>query len=302
MENTYLKKQIILYGLLTLSCFQLNAQTSRITGLVSSTSYRPLADVIVGVKGREVTAVTDSTGGFTIAANPGESLIFSLKGYNTREVVVGRDNDIRLTLAINDLKGTEAYRSLFSSQEKDLATASFSEVYEQQLSKTNSPFIGGLLSGRLAGLKIEQSSGEPGYDAFTFSLRGQAPLILVDGIPQGLTSLNPEQIESVTVLKDAVSTAMLGVRGAGGAVLITTKKGEPGQHIKFNAVKGIQQPVKLPQFLGAYDYASLYNEALANDGKAPLYSQADLDAYQNGSDPIGHPDVDWQDQILKNQA
>src|SRR5690606_18961003 len=173
---------------------------------------------------------------------------------------------------------------------------------EQQLSKTNSPFIGGLLSGRLAGLKIEQSSGEPGYDAFTFSLRGQAPLILVDGIPQGLTSLNPEQIESVTVLKDAVSTAMLGVRGAGGAVLITTKKGEPGQHIKFNAVKGIQQPVKLPQFLGAYDYASLYNEALANDGKAPLYSQADLDAYQNGSDPIGHPDVDWQDQILKNQA
>lgn len=159
------------------------------------------------------------------------------------------------------------------------------------------------LYGQLPGLSVRQGSGDPGDDGATLSLRGRSPLVLVDGIPRSVTSINPEQIESVTVLKDALSTAMLGMRGNNGAVLITTRKGKNmGSRMNFTVQTGWQTPLQMAKPLDAFNYATLYNEALANDGKAPAYTQADLDAYRNHTDPIGHPDVDWRNTLLKKNA
>jgi TonB-linked SusC/RagA family outer membrane protein len=198
---------------------------------------------------------------------------------------------------------SSSYQVLYGVQQKKKSTGALTEIYSRDVQKTVSTSFMGLLTGRMAGLYSVQGSGEPGADFPSLLLRGQAPFVMIDGTPRSFNSINPEQIESVTLLKDAVSSAMAGMRAAGGILLITTKKGqESAPVIQFNAITGTQRPTKLPKFLNAYDYARLYNEALANDGKTPVYTQADLDAYQNGSDPIGHPDVDWQKELLNKQA
>lgn len=159
------------------------------------------------------------------------------------------------------------------------------------------------LYGKLAGLYLLQVNQVPGADAASMSVRGQAPLVVIDGVPRSALSIDPEQIASVTVLKDALATAMYGMRGSGGVILVNTKHGYNGKkRISFTAQTAIQQQLKTPRFLKAYDYARLYNEALQNDGKQPIYSAADLDAWQNGSDPFGHPDVDWYNTAIKDQA
>lgn len=206
--------------------------------------------------------------------------------------------------ALGKNKGSATLQVLYGTQKKAVSIESIDEIYTPELEKTVATSFGGLLAGKLAGLYTSQTSGEPGNDGVSLSLRGQSPLILIDGIPQQtLTYMAPEQIASVTVLKDALATAMLGMRASNGAILITTKKGQSGaQHISFTAMAGIQKPLKLPAFLSAYQYASLYNEALVNDGKTPFYSASDLESYKNGVDPFGHPDVDWQKQVLRDQS
>jgi TonB-linked SusC/RagA family outer membrane protein len=195
------------------------------------------------------------------------------------------------------------FNLLYKSQSRKTTTAAVGEIRGPELLKTISTSYAGWLSGRLAGVHTFQPIGEPGYDDILLAVRGQIPLVLFDGTPQSFPSFNPEQVESITVLKDAVSTAMLGMRGGNGAINITTKKGgEMGMHIEASALYGMSQPTRQPKFLSAADYARLYNEALANDGIAPIYTQADIDKYNDGSDPIGHPNVDWQDAILKDKA
>jgi TonB-linked SusC/RagA family outer membrane protein len=199
---------------------------------------------------------------------------------------------------------TEAFPILYGVQPKDNLVQSVSYLNGRQLEKVPTALIRNAWAGQLAGLSAIQSSGEPRYDGATLNVRGGSPLILIDGIPRTFSSINPEQIESVTVLKDALSTAMLGMRGMNGAILITTrhKAEKPGIGVTFTAQSGVQTPIKLRKVLGAYEYARLYNEALANDGKAPAYSPADLEAYQHGSDPYGHPDVDWYKTLLKDKS
>lgn len=203
----------------------------------------------------------------------------------------------------SDSANAATYKLLYGVQQKRKSTAAITEIYNKEIEKTLSASFAGMLTGRMAGLLTTQSSGEPGADFPSLTLRGQAPFVMIDGSPRSFNSINPEQIESVTLLKDAVSTAMTGLRASSGILLITTKKGqESAPVINFKAMGGSQRPTALPKFLNAYQYAQLYNEALANDGKAPAYSQNDLDAYRDGSDPIGHPDVDWQKEVLNKQA
>jgi TonB-linked SusC/RagA family outer membrane protein len=189
-------------------------------------------------------------------------------------------------------------------------TASTQAVYTPDLIKQPVTNVLNALTGQLAGLYSLQSSGQPGADAVSLTLRGRTPIILIDGIPRSLTYMDLEEVESVTVLKDAMATAMLGVRGANGAILITTKRGAVGaQQISFTAQSAFQQPIGLLKPLGAFDYATLRNEAVANEisvnpnfSTGLLYSPADLIAFQNHTDPIGHPDVNWYNQVLKTRA
>ncbi len=192
---------------------------------------------------------------------------------------------------------------LFGSQSGNTMLQSYGIVRYDDIRSMPVTQLENSLYGKLAGLYLLQTSIEPGQDAATMSIRGAGPLIVIDGVPRSITSIDPEQFASVSLIKDALGTAMYGMRGENGVLLITTKHGYNGKkRISFTAQSAIQQQLKRPKFLRAFDYASLYNEALQNDGKQPIYSPADLEAWKTGNDPFGHPDVDWYNTVLKDQA
>lgn len=278
-------------------------QSAEAKGKVTDFYGKPLVDVTVQNKTTQKSTITNIDGSYTIDASKGDVLVWSLKGFASKELVIADKLQLDVileTIPHSDLDSN--YNVLYKSQKKTLSVQSVGQIGGDQLQTTSASF-NGLLAGRMAGLYATQLSGEPGDDNYSVALRGVTPIILIDGVPQNFTYINPEQVESVTLLKDALATAMLGVRGSGGAINIVTKKGAEGpQRITFTATAGLQQSIKKPQFLNAYDYAMLYNEALVNDGKTPVYSQQDFDLYKNGTDPLGHPNIDWQNQVLKKQS
>lgn len=197
---------------------------------------------------------------------------------------------------------------IFFNTQTNLSTGSSSAISGSELTSTLVASYPIALAGRLTGLTTSQNSGQPFNEGYALRLRGQSPLIFIDGIPRSVSEIGIEEIESVTVLKDAVSLAMLGVRGANGAVSIITKKGiSSGQKISFTSQYGIQQPIQnlISKPLDAFNYATLYNEALANDGLSVAnngFSQAAINAYQTGSDPLRYPNVNWTDEVLRKSA
>ncbi len=200
--------------------------------------------------------------------------------------------------------------ALFNNIPKDRNLQSISTVYTPQLVTTPSPQFLQALPGRVAGLNIGFTSGGPGLDGngMTYNIRGaRAQIILIDGVERGYQSIDPEQIESISVLKDALSTVLFGQRSSYGIISIKTKKGDIGKpRISFTAQSGFETPTALPKPLAAWEYATLYNEARQNDVGAtpvtPAYSQAQIDAYQNQSDPSAYPDVDWYKTVLNKRA
>lgn len=175
--------------------------------------------------------------------------------------------------------------------------------------------ISNALTGRMAGLSTNQPTGVPRFDAPNLSLRGRNPLIIIDGIPRynlvnngqnlfDVLGINPEQVESVTLLKDALSTVMLGNRGMNGALVITTRKknANNGATIDITAQTGIQTPFGMRKGLSAFDYATLYNEAAANSGLAPVFTPDQLAGYKNKTNPYLYPDVDHQNEVLRKNA
>jgi len=197
-------------------------------------------------------------------------------------------------------------------------TGAISTVYGKDLEKNFTLNLGNTLYGRLPGLTVMQGGSEPGAAAPSLFVRGvntfgnakNTPLYVIDGfISSGSGNSNafmqllPEEIETISILKDASATAIYGARAANGVILVTTKLGKKGpMKISFTTKQGYNQAQSLPKFLGAYDYSVLYNEARVNDGLAPKYTAEDLDAYKNGSDPLFHPNVNWYDQVLQPVA
>lgn len=191
-----------------------------------------------------------------------------------------------------------------------MVTSAISTINGSDLSKSFTSNFANTLYGRLPGLTVTQGSGEPGSDSPVLYNRGigtfgpgKSLLIIVDGFEFMPEQLNPEEIESVTLLKDAAATAVYGSRGANGVLLITTKRGSEGPlKVNFSTQQGFENAMRLPDFLGSYDYARLYNEGSLNDGKTPKYSDSDLEAYRTGSDPLLYPDVNWYDKVLRKSA
>ena len=202
----------------------------------------------------------------------------------------------------------ELKQFIFFQTPRRLSTASSAVVTGAEIARTPVFSYPLALAGRLTGLNVIQGNGQPLNEGWSLTLRNQDPLILIDGIPRSVTEIGMEEIESVTVLKDAVATAMLGVRGSGGALSVITKKGLTGkQQINVNVQTGLQKPLEnlISRPLDSYQYALLYNEALKNDGLAVDnygFSQAALDGYQTGSDPYSYPNVDWKSLVLKNSS
>ncbi|OUJ76279.1 TonB-dependent receptor plug domain-containing protein [Hymenobacter crusticola] len=288
----------------------LKSQDSTATRLLTSSvideNGEPLVGVAVTSRRGTLTAVSDAMGTFKLPITKGDTVVLRAFGSVVRHYILRDDTAPLIVLntknaAVARLKPVQQLYA--TTVRPDLTATSTQAVYNNELQKLPVTSFVTALAGRLAGLYTVQGSGQPGADAASPSLLGQAPLVVIDGIPRQLTQFDLEEIESVTVLKDALSTAMLGVRSSNGVLLVTTRKGTPGQpRVSFTVQSALQQPIKMPKALNAYNYALLNNEARRNDGLAPVYTDADLQAYQNGSDPYGHPDVDWRKQTLKSSS
>ena len=197
----------------------------------------------------------------------------------------------------------------YGKQPTWMVSSAISTVKGSDLQKSFTSNLTNTLYGRLAGLTVGQGSGEPGNDAVTGDARGfgtyvnNNTLVMIDGFENSISQLVPDEIETISLLKDASAVAIYGSRGANGVLLVTTKRGKNAPlSINFSTQQGFQQAHRLPQFLDSYDYARLYNEGLKNEGKAALYTDTDLDAYKTGSDPLYHPNVNWYDEVLKKNA
>ncbi|WP_316827967.1 SusC/RagA family TonB-linked outer membrane protein [Pedobacter miscanthi] len=206
-------------------------------------------------------------------------------------------NSVTVTLPGNEVP------VLFGTQKNAKRIQSSATVSGEELKSFPTPQVGLMLYGKLPGLYVVQNNFQLGSDEPAISLRGRTPLVVIDGVPRSYLSIDPEQIESISVIKDALGTALYGMKAADGMLLITTKRGaNMPKQITFTSQYGIQQQIERPKFLDAFNYATLFNEALANDGRQPIYKAADLDKYKNGTNPFTHPNVNWTDEILKATA
>ncbi|HEX8330179.1 MAG TPA: SusC/RagA family TonB-linked outer membrane protein, partial [Hymenobacter sp.] len=290
-----------------LATAQDSAATNLFIPAIVDENQEPLQGVEVSSRRGTLSAVSDADGRVRLAIGSGDTVL--LKAFSTvllRYVVQANNLSPALVLSTKNpaVARLKPVRLLYNTARPDLTASSTQTIYYSDLRKLPVASFLNALSGRVAGMTTNQSSGQPGSDEVAPNLRGQRPLVVIDGIPRELTVFDLEEIESVTVLNDALSTVMLGARSSNGVLHVTTRRGTPGQpRISFTVQSALQQPMKMPKALDAYNYALLHNEARTNDGLTPLlYSPADLQAYQDGSDPFGHPDVDWRKQVLKKSS
>jgi len=177
------------------------------------------------------------------------------------------------------------------------------------LQKTSTPSLSNAIAGKLPGIITRQSIGEPGYDAAEVYIRGlstfgyNAPLVLIDGVERDMNQINSQEIDSFTILKDASATAVYGVRGANGVIIITTKRGKTGKpQVTFRSEAAALHALRLPEYINAGQYASLMNEALVNNNQAPRWTPAEVQKYTDGSDPYLYPNSNWTDAVLKRDT
>lgn len=199
----------------------------------------------------------------------------------------------------------------YGTKHKDQVTGAIYTVSGEELYNTHNATLSNTFFGRLPGVVAQQNPGAPGYEDASLYIRGlhtfgnNSFLVLLDGFEiDSYRQISAEEVESVTVLKDAAALALYGVAGANGAILIKTKRGTASDkvNIGFKARYGYQAPEQLPEFMGSYDYARLYNEALRNDGLQPRYSAEELEGYKSGADPYLYPDVNWYDEVLRKES
>lgn len=221
--------------------------------------------------------------------------------------MIANAQSTEVVLATDSARGP-LVQEIYGKRTADLITTSISTLQNDDIEKNTVLSFGNALYGRIPGLFVKQANGEAGKDYPTLYIRGKhtfsgnnEPLVLVDGFPRDFNTLTVDEIESVSVLKDAASTALYGMDGANGVILVTTKRGMSGKtRIGFKAEFGLMTPTRLPEFYGSYDYASFYNMAEKNDGKSIYtYSQEMLDGYKNKIDNILYPDVNWIDEAIR---
>jgi len=292
-------------------------QSFVVRGLVTDKSGSPLADASVRVLPSLREVKTDIEGKFLVEADSGQdSLVISFVGYITQALVIGdrRDFEIQLEIDEEQQKLDEVVVVGFGTQKKTTLVGAVSSVSVGEIRKVSTPSLSNTIGGKIAGVITRQASGEPGYDAASVYIRGIAsisggrnPLVIVDGVERELqtywNTINIEEIADFTVLKDATATAVYGNRGANGVIVITTKRGAVGKpKVTFRSEFATVEPLRVPNVIDAYEYASLHNEALANIGEAPRYTAEELNKFKDGSDPYVYPNVDWYDVVLKKNT
>lgn len=290
------------------------AQHQTITGNIVDETGEPVIGATVVVDGGDAAqgTVSDLDGNFSIKAAAGAKLKITYIGYQTQTIVAKNGMKVQLQPESVSLEGVEVVA--YGVQKKVTVTGAISSVKGEDLTRTPVSSVNNVLAGQLTGVTTVQYSGEPGSDAATVFVRGQgtwndsSPLIQVDGVERSMSDIDPDDIESITVLKDASATAVFGVRGANGVVLITTKRGQEGKaKVDVSTTFSALTPTKMVEQASSYDYARFYNQMQLNDFDAssgtaftPMFSEAVMQKFKDGSDPIRFPSTKWADYIMKD--
>lgn len=294
-----------------------SAQSLTVSGVVKDKTGQEVPGVSVIIKGTTTGVSTTVDGKYSITVpKAGTTLVFSFIGMTTQEVLVTKSETVNIVMddAANTLNDVVVVG--FGTQKRSNVTGSVATVNNKQLVQTPVGDLSNALAGRTPGVITKQPSGEPGADGTQIFIRGNStfgggsmePLFVIDGIVRSgrdFGQMDPNEIESVSILKDASSAAIFGVKGANGVVLVTTKRGKAGQiSVNYSFNYGFSQVTRLPDALGSYEYATLYNEAKLNDNPAatPEFSLERLEAFKNGTNPDANPNTDWMDLILGGTA
>ncbi|MFC2138324.1 SusC/RagA family TonB-linked outer membrane protein [Bacteroidota bacterium] len=320
--------------LLSLWCF---GQSSIIKGTVTDESGAPLVGVNVVIQETTIGTITNTNGEYQIEAGAESILTFSFVGYLSESVVVGSQTVINITLSPDIMQLQDVVVVGYGTQRKETMTGSISKVEGKEINISPSVNVSSSLAGKLPGLIINQRDGWPGREFLDILIRGNAtidsdpdylpgddddpndpfdvinpnePLVVIDGVPRdNLSRLNPADIESITVLKDA-SAAIYGARGANGVILVTTKQGLKGLPMfNFTYSYAINKPTNIPDMMDAALFAEVYNEAewyrqrrpdMSNF--TPFFTDEAIQKYRDGSNPSVYPNTDWPGEITKNHS
>lgn len=303
-------KKLILICFAVVAGFSAMAQ-NQVKGVVTDETGGPLPGVTVVIAGTSNGTVTGSDGYYAIQTDGEATLIFSFVGMVTQEIEVNNRSMIDVTLK-NDAIGLEEVQVVgYGVQKKVTVTGSISNITNEELVKSPSANVTNALAGRITGIAAVQNTGQPGADEAALYIRGVAtlnnasPLTIVDGVERPFSQLDPEEIESIAVLKDASATAVYGVRGANGVIIVTTKRGQKGKaKISVSTSIGLQQPTMLLDKSDSYEYALAHNERNINDGNDPstnVFNDEVLEIFKNGGN-ILFPNTDWFDYLFKDFA
>ena len=308
LNNTNLTYKILENNLVVFTPLQ---QKIIIKGIVQDSQGNTLPGVTISVKGTKKVSITDIYGNYSIQINNNDKiLVFSFIGMKKQEVLIGSQTAINVVMDSEASTLDEVVVVGYGQQKKYSVVGSITTISPEKLKAGTTRSVSNNLAGQLSGIIAVQRSGEPGYDNSSFWIRGistfggtKNPLVLVDGIERSLDNMDPEEIASFSILKDASASAVYGVRGANGVVLINTKRGEVGKpKVTVRTEQGFTQPIKLPKFIGAAQYLETMNSISTESGKVPLYTQERIDNIRNKVDPDLYPDVNWLDLITKDQA
>lgn len=283
-----------------------------VSGIVKDESGRPIIGASVVVEGTANGVTTDRNGYYSIAVTDGDVLSFEYLGYNTQQIDISGRTTINVVLKEGLQVMEEVVVVGYGTQKKVNLTGSVAVIDSKELAARPITNVATGLQGLLPGVTVTNVSGQPGVSSTTIRVRGigtlgnSNPLILVDGIESDITALNPEDIESVSVLKDAAAAAIYGARAANGVLLITTRKLNSGGDVKsainFSSYVGVQTPTRLPEMCNAIEFMTLDNEARANVGTPKAWLQEQFDKVTNNSDPNHFADTNWVGAVLNAYA
>lgn len=286
-------------------------QYSEIKAKVVDKEGNPIQSVRITVDEGIFESSTDKQGKFSLKVTDNSTLVFDVPGFEPQYLGVSviKQNPVVVMEKSIPYGGVKDEVELpFRKTIAREIVGATSTIDEDTISSSNQMNVLNILSGKAPGLNVSQVPTEPGRSATVLNIRGlsrsatdNAPLIIIDGIERPLEDLTPEEIESITVLKDATSKILYGPKAVNGVLLVKTKRGiKYKRDRQFNIEFGAQTPVRMPEYLNSADYATMYNQARINDGLSPYYTQTDIDGYRMGTNPVLYPDVDFHKLCLND--
>jgi TonB-dependent starch-binding outer membrane protein SusC len=283
-----------------------------ISGTVKDNQGNAIEGVSIFIQERPSNNLTDKDGKFTIAVTGNDVIYFKKQGYNlVQKPALELDGAVVvLAQSLIDAGDDDDVYIPFGIRKKRSVSASISTVKGSELPQLPLSTLTNSLSGRLPGLYIKQSGTRPGTDDASFLIRGrssynsgQAPMVLVDGVERDFVNMDLNEIDGISVLKDAASLSWYGMNGANGVVYVTTKRGDAVKtKVTFDAQGGVQTPVNITNPLNSFDFANQSNQHALNSGLPLIYNQTALDAYQSGSDLVNYPNTNFVDRFIKDVA